>query len=157
MKLTLLAEGLSVGQSMGVIVVSRALIALSSTAIAWCGLKWHIGFTVQNRFTWGLRGSYIPLLQRILLNFIWTAVQCWNGGRLIAVCISAIWPSFANIKNTLPSTMPTTTSEFVGFIVFWTLSLPFLFIRPEKFKLPFVVISIYCGIGMMAMSRFYCS
>jgi purine-cytosine permease-like protein len=61
---------------MGVIIISRALIALFSTIIAWCGLQWHIGFTIQNRYTWGLRGSYIPLLQRILLNFIWTAVQC---------------------------------------------------------------------------------
>lgn len=47
--------------------------------------------------------------------------------------------------------MPTTTYQFVGFIIFWTLSLPFLFIRPEKFKLPFQVISIYCGVGMMCM------
>jgi len=70
------AVGLSVGQSMAVIVISRALIALFSTLVAWCGLKWHIGFTIQNRYTWGMRGSYIPLLQRILLNFIWTAVQC---------------------------------------------------------------------------------
>lgn len=70
------AVGLSVGQSMGVIIISRALIALFSTIIAWCGLQWHIGFTIQNRYTWGMRGSYVPLLQRILLNFIWTAVQC---------------------------------------------------------------------------------
>jgi len=61
---------------MAVIVVARALIAFFSTLVAWCGLKWHIGFTIQNRYTWGMRGSYIPLLQRILLNFIWCAVQC---------------------------------------------------------------------------------
>jgi NCS1 family nucleobase:cation symporter-1 len=48
----------------------------------------------------------------------------------------------------------TTTYQFVGFIVFWTVSLPFLFIRPEKFKLPFQVVSIYCGVGMMCMSEF---
>jgi NCS1 family nucleobase:cation symporter-1 len=59
---------------MAVIVIARGLIALFSTLVAWCGLRWHIGFTIQNRFTWGMRGSYIPLLQRILLNFIWTAV-----------------------------------------------------------------------------------
>ncbi|TIA75011.1 NCS1 nucleoside transporter family protein-like protein [Aureobasidium pullulans] len=112
---------------------------------------WHIGFTVQNRYTWGLRGSYIPLLQRILLNFIWCAIQCWNGGRLIAVCITAIWPSFAKMHNTLPSSMPTTTYQFVGFVLFWVLSVPFLFVRPEKFRLPFLITSIYCGLGMLSM------
>lgn len=68
--------GLSVPQAMLIIVVSQILIALFSTVIAWVGLKWHIGFTVQNRYSWGMRGSFIPLLQRILLNFIWNAVQC---------------------------------------------------------------------------------
>lgn len=143
--------GLSVSQSMLVIVVGRVLISMISTLIAWCGLQWHIGFTIQNRFSWGMRGSYIPLLQRIMLNFIWNAVQCWNGGRLTAVCITAIWPSFAKIHNFLPSSMPTTAYQFVGFIIFWTLSTPFLLLRPERFKLPFQIVSIYCGVGMVCM------
>ncbi|KAI1082723.1 NCS1 nucleoside transporter family protein-like protein [Whalleya microplaca] len=146
-----LTQGLSVGQSMLIIVIGRALIVAFSTLIAWCGIKWHIGFTVQNRFTWGMRGSYIPLLQRILLNFIWNAVQCWNGGRLVAVCLTAIWPSFAKMRNFLPESLPTTGDEFVGFIVFWVLSTPLLCIPPEKFKIPFLVTSIYCGLAMLSM------
>lgn len=39
----------------------------------------------------------------------------------------------------------------VGFIIFWVISVPFLFIRPEHFKRPFQVISIYCGLGMICM------
>lgn len=148
---TYLTLGLSVGQSMLVIVMGRLLITLFSTLIAWCGLRWHIGFTVQNRYTWGMRGSYIPLLQRILLNFIWCAVQCWNAGRLAGVAITAIWPSFNNMKNTFPANFPTTTSEFTGFVVFWFVSLPFLWIRPENFKIPFLATSLWCGIGMICM------
>lgn len=148
---TYLTLGLSVGQAMLVIVVGRLLITIFSTLIAWCGLRWHIGFTVQNRYTWGLRGSYIPLLQRILLNFIWCAVQCWNAGRMTGVMLTAIWPSFATMPNTFGPSMPTTTSQFVGFVVFWFLSLPFLWIRPEKFKLPFLITSVYCGVGMLCM------
>jgi NCS1 family nucleobase:cation symporter-1 len=81
---TFLTQGLSVGQAMAIIVISRFLVSFFSCVIAWCGLTWHIGFTVQNRFTWGLRGAYIPLIQRSLLNFVWSAVQSWNGGKLIA-------------------------------------------------------------------------
>lgn len=73
---TFLTQGLSVGQAMAIIVISRLIVSFFACVIGWCGLKWHIGFTVQNRFTWGLRGSYIPLLQRCLLNFIWNALQC---------------------------------------------------------------------------------
>lgn len=150
---TFLTEGLSVRQAMMVIVLGRLLISLFSLLVAWCGLQWHIGFTIQSRFSWGLRGSYIPLLQRVLLNFIWTAVQCWNGGRLVAVCLTALWPSFATMHNFLPASMQTTTTayQFVGFILFWVLSTPFLMIPPEKFKLPFQVVTIYCGVGMLCM------
>jgi NCS1 family nucleobase:cation symporter-1 len=49
---------------MVVIVVGRVLIVLFSTLIAWCGIRWHIGYTIQNRYSWGILGSYIPLLQR---------------------------------------------------------------------------------------------
>ncbi|EUC48695.1 hypothetical protein COCMIDRAFT_33771 [Bipolaris oryzae ATCC 44560] len=147
---TFLAMGLSVPQSMLIIVVSRILIAGFSTLIAWAGLKWHIGFTVQNRYSWGLRGSFIPLLQRIMLNFIWNAVQCWNGGRLVAVCLTAIWPSYARMRNTFSPNFPTTTEQFVGFVVFWFLSTPFLWLRPEKFKIPFLVVCTWCSVGMLA-------
>ncbi|KAI7782198.1 Allantoin permease [Diaporthe eres] len=150
---TFLTQGLSVSQSMAIIIIGRLLISLFSTLIAWCGLTWHIGFTIQNRFSWGLRASYIPLLQRILLNFLWNAIQCWNGGRLAAVCLTAIWPSFAEMPEFLPAGMAAVTTgyEFVGFVVFWVVSTPFLFIRPEKFKWPFRVTSVYCGIGMLCM------
>ncbi|KAF2187673.1 hypothetical protein K469DRAFT_737833 [Zopfia rhizophila CBS 207.26] len=143
-------QGLSVPQSMMVIVIGWVLITMFATLIAWAGLKWHIGFTVQNRYSWGMRASYIPLLQRIMLNFIWNAVQCWNGGRMVSVCITAIWPSFARVPNTLSSNTPTTTYQMVGFIVFWTLSTPFLWLRPEKFIVPFRVVSIYCGTAMLS-------
>ncbi|KAH8591453.1 uracil permease [Bisporella sp. PMI_857] len=148
---TFLTQGLSVGQAMAIIILARAIITLFACFVAWCGVRWHIGFTIQNRFTWGMRGSFIPLLQRILLNFIWNAVQTWNGGKLATVCITAIWPSFAKIPNTLSPSLPTTTYEMIGFIVFWVISVPFLFIRPEHFKRPFQFISIYCGVGMISM------
>ncbi|KAH9873714.1 hypothetical protein IAQ61_004340 [Plenodomus lingam] len=147
---TFLTMGLSVPQSMLIIVVSRVLIALFSTLVAAVGLKWHIGYTVQNRYSWGMRGSFIPLAQRIMLNFIWNAVQCWNGGRLIAVCLTAIWPSYARMKNTFGPDMPTTTDQFLGFVIFWIISTPFLWLRPERFKIPFLILVIWCGTGMLA-------
>ncbi|KAH8881480.1 uracil permease [Thozetella sp. PMI_491] len=148
---TFLTQGLSVGQSMLIIVIGRFLIMLFATLIAWCGIRWHIGFTIQNRFSWGMRGSYIPLLQRVMLNFIWAAVNCWNGGRLAAVCITAIWPSFTTMNNFLPESMPTTGYQFVGFIIFWTLSTPFLFIKPENFIHPFLMTSICTALSMLCI------
>ncbi|KAF7557751.1 hypothetical protein G7Z17_g363 [Cylindrodendrum hubeiense] len=55
------------------------------------------------------------------------------------------------MNNFLPASMPATGNEFVGFIVFWVISLPFLTIPPEKFKFPFLMVAIYCGLGMLCM------
>lgn len=55
------------------------------------------------------------------------------------------------MKNTLPSSMPTNTHEMVGFTIFWLVSVPFLFIRPERFKKPFFISSVGCGIAMLSM------
>jgi nucleobase:cation symporter-1, NCS1 family len=60
----LIASQLSVSQSMVAIVVSRFIMYFWATLVAWAGLKFHIGYTVQNRYSWGMRASYIPLLQR---------------------------------------------------------------------------------------------
>lgn len=68
-----------------------------------------------------------------------------------SVCLTAIWPSFAKIPNTLSETTPTTTYELLGFTVFWFVSIPFLFIRPERFKKPFFVSSVACGAAMVAL------
>jgi hypothetical protein len=51
--------------------------------------------------------------------------------------------------------MYTTTSEFVGFIVFWVLTLPLLWIPPEKFRRPFQFISIYTGIALLSICEWY--
>ena len=51
--------------------------------------------------------------------------------------------------------MHTTTSEFVGFTVFWILTLPLLWIPPEKFRRPFQFISIYTGVALLSVSECY--
>lgn len=38
-----------------------------------------------------------------------------------------------------------------GFVVFWVISFPFLFVRPERFKKPFFFSSLGCGLAMLSM------
>jgi NCS1 family nucleobase:cation symporter-1 len=54
------------------------------------------------------------------------------------------------MPNTFNANFPATTDQFVGFVIFWFLSTPFLWLRPEKFKIPFLVVCIWCGVGMLA-------
>lgn len=46
----LLSLGLTVGETMGIIVISRVFMAFLALGNGWIGGEWHIGFTVAQRF-----------------------------------------------------------------------------------------------------------
>ncbi len=82
----------------------------------------------------GYWGSVFVVLNRILLSIIWFGVQSWQGGQMAYVCIRAIWPSIDNIPNTIPASTGMTLPVFVGFIVFYVIQLPFLFLSPKNVR-----------------------
>ena len=75
----LLGLGLSVWEAMIVTIIAKCLICLVAIFNGWWGGLWHVGFSVGNRAVWGLRGSYVALLQRIMLCIVWYGVQAWIG------------------------------------------------------------------------------
>jgi NCS1 family nucleobase:cation symporter-1 len=68
---SLIALGLSVWEAMIATLIAKILISLVAIFNGWWGGLWHIGFSVGNRAVWGLRGSYVALLQRIMLTLVW--------------------------------------------------------------------------------------
>ncbi|KAE9405891.1 hypothetical protein BT96DRAFT_988134 [Gymnopus androsaceus JB14] len=75
----------------------------------------------------------------------------WYGGQMIKVMIGAIWPSFYNMKNTFGPNAAMETNEFISFIIFWTISLPVLFLRPEHYRIPAIVSSVVVTITAFAI------
>jgi NCS1 family nucleobase:cation symporter-1 len=50
----------------------------------------------------------------------------------MAVLLTAIWPSFANIPNHIPESEGITTAGMCGFVLYFLLQLPFLCIPYTK-------------------------
>ncbi|KAE9405158.1 hypothetical protein BT96DRAFT_1015817 [Gymnopus androsaceus JB14] len=65
--------------------------------------------------------------------------------------IGAIWPSFYNLKNTFGPNAAMETNEFISFIIFWTISLPVLFLRPEHYRIPAIISSVVVTIAAFAI------
>ena len=57
--------------------------------------------------------------------------------------IEAIWPSYANLPNTMPRASGVTTKDFVSFVLFWLLSLPALWAPIHKIRHLFTVKACY--------------
>lgn len=60
------------------------------------------------------------------------SVQTTTGGQCMTVLLTAIWPSFANIPNTIPAAEGITTSGMCGFVLYFLLQIPFLCIPYTK-------------------------
>lgn len=139
---SLLALELNVWESMVVVIIAKVIIFAIALSHGWAGAVWHIGYPVYARFTFGLWGSYLALIQRIVLCIVWYSVQAYTGAQLISIILSTIFSGFNNLHNTLPESLPMTLKQFIGFIIYHVVSIPFLYIPPERLNIPFKVITL---------------
>jgi nucleobase:cation symporter-1, NCS1 family len=128
----LVGVGLSVWQTMIATIIGKIIIAMVAVCNGSIGARWHIGFPVLSRSIWGVYGAYFIIVQRIILSLTWFAVQSWTGGLCVSAVLSSIFSSYQNMENTLPAAANTTTKNLVGWIVYNIITIPMLYIPPEK-------------------------
>ena len=46
---------------MGVVVVGQFIVAGAVILTGLVGAKWHVGFPMWNRMTWGMRAAWFPV------------------------------------------------------------------------------------------------
>lgn len=125
---------------MGVVVGVSLISALIAVIAGWPGSHQHLGFTVLCRASWGMRGGFWPVLNRIMTAIIWLGIQMYWGGQAVKIILGAlIGPKFVHLKNTLPESAEVDTASLIGFFVFIVIFLPTLMVPPEKLQMPFRV------------------
>ncbi|KAL3429859.1 permease for cytosine/purines, uracil, thiamine, allantoin-domain-containing protein [Aspergillus tetrazonus] len=143
---TLLAFGLSPQQAIGVIILGSFLTGLLSVFCGWMGEVHHIGFTVSSRFSWGMRGSYFPVILRSFVGCMWFGMQAFWGGQATRVMIGAIIPGFAHMKNYFSASSRLQTNDFIGLVIWMAGFIPAVLIKPEKLQIPFFsCFVLFCG------------
>jgi nucleobase:cation symporter-1, NCS1 family len=116
------------------------------------GERHHIGFTVASRFTFGMYGSYFPVLLRLFTTIFWDGLQAYYGGQATAVMLGAIFPSLWRMDQKLAGGT-LYTKDLIGMLVFYVLFITIMSIPPEKLQKPFIASSImFVGtlIGLIA-------
>ena len=72
--------------------------------------------------------------------------QAWIGGECVYICLKAIWPSIEErIPNHMAQSTGVTTAQFLGYIIFMVISMPFLYIRPHRIQPLFLPQSSWCS------------
>jgi NCS1 family nucleobase:cation symporter-1 len=153
----LIAVGLSVWQTMIAVIIGKIIIAGVALCNGMVGATWHIGFPVLSRGIWGIWGSYVIILQRIVLSLTWFCVQSWTGGLCVSAVLSSIFPSFQNMHNTLPESANTTTKLLTGWIVYNIITIPMLYIPPEKTRRLLFAMNLISVVTLISMMTYVLS
>lgn len=114
------------------------IVACFIVSVGRIGAVYHMAFPVISRASFGIVGSYWPVLNRAGMACIWYGVQAWLGGECVQLMIRAIWPQAINIPNGMPGS-GTTTFGFMCFFLFSLCSLPFLYFPPHKIRHLFTI------------------
>ncbi|CUM62474.1 uncharacterized protein PRCAT00000024001 [Priceomyces carsonii] len=149
---SLLSNGLSVGETMGIIIIGNVIIATLALLNAAPGGYYHIGYTISQRVVFGIRGSTIGIVIRIILSIVWFGSQAYLGSLCLS-CIFSSWSSnYLNMKNTIPESVNMTTRDLVGFVIFQVISIPLLFLKPEKINKLLMVTCCATFFAMMGIT-----
>ncbi|KAK4501382.1 hypothetical protein PRZ48_007191 [Zasmidium cellare] len=149
---SLLTLGLSVPQAMGTMVGVSLLSALIAVLAGWPGSHQHLGFTVLCRSSWGMRGAFWPVINRIMTAIIWLGIQMYWGGQAVKIILGAvIGPRFVFWRNSLPAGANVDTASLVSFFVFVVVFLPCLLVPPERLQMPFRVTFVMITLTMFGI------
>ena len=90
--------------------------------------------------SFGLWGSYLPIVIRATVGPIWYGIQNYLGSLGVKCMIEAIWPSFASWhKGSVPGTADIDAPSILSFAIFWLILLPLLSISIPSLRWLFLV------------------
>ncbi|ORY20788.1 permease for cytosine/purines, uracil, thiamine, allantoin-domain-containing protein [Naematelia encephala] len=124
--------GLTWWESLLAILVGNFLVGLVITSNGFIGATVHVPFAVSSRSVFGYWGSKFVIFSRMVIACFWLSINSWSGGVFVGLMIQAIWPQYANLKNSVPASVGATSQDFLSFFLFWLMQIPFILIHPSK-------------------------
>lgn len=147
-----IALGGTVRDAMLVVVFANCLSAVVIVLNGRAASRYHVGYPVLSRVTFGVYGAYFVVVLRALLGIIWGGVQLYFEGQFISICLRCIFSGWENVPNKIPADQYITTQGMVAFFLAFLCTLPFMFIHTTKIRHLFTVKSAVlplAGLGIV--------
>lgn len=128
------ALGLSMWESLGCSTGGQVLIAIVIVFNGRAGAKYHIGFPILNRASFGIYGAMWITFNRAAMAIVWNGVNAVQGGQCVYVMLHAMTPQVANIKNFMGEGSALDSGGMIGFALFWIATCCFLIIPIPKMR-----------------------
>ncbi|KAH8821463.1 permease for cytosine/purines, uracil, thiamine, allantoin-domain-containing protein [Xylogone sp. PMI_703] len=128
------ALGLSMWESIACNFGGQCLIAIVIVLNGRAGAKYHIGYPILNRASFGVFGAWWPTFNRAVMAIVWNGVNAVQGGQCVYAMLHALTPRITHIKNVMGSGSALDSGGMIGFVVFWILTCFFLVIPIPKMR-----------------------
>lgn len=146
-----LSLGLNIKQAIGALVISNMLIVVFTIANSNPGIKYHVGYTLNQRMIFGIYGSNLGIIIRVGLAIVQYASGAWLGGLYTNMIFSAFSKNYYYMKNTFPESVPMTRRDCIGFLCFQLIQMPFAWLKPRLVNIPSMVGCCMSGLAMIGM------
>ncbi|KAJ3570479.1 hypothetical protein NPX13_g5718 [Xylaria arbuscula] len=152
---SLIAVGLEPLSAWLAIASSHILITFLIVLNGRASSRYHIGFPVLARSSFGMWGSYMAIAMRAIVCIIWNGTNSYYGGKCVTVAITAIWPQFGRLPNTLPASAGITTKDFTSFWIFMAVFIAISFVHSRDLRWFYVGKSIFVFVAMHSILIWY--
>ncbi|CAI4784612.1 AQG_2a_G0051420.mRNA.1.CDS.1 [Saccharomyces cerevisiae] len=125
-----LTVGLSYSETIGAFIIADLLTILFALANSCPGYDWKVGFTLAQRFVFGIYGSALGIIIRILMSIVYYGSNAWLGGLCVNMILDSWSHHYLHLPNTLSSKVAMTIKELIGFIIFHILTAFCYFMKP---------------------------
>ncbi|CAI6101100.1 unnamed protein product, partial [Clonostachys chloroleuca] len=149
---SLITVGASVRDALLVVFFANLLSAAVMVLNGYASSRYHIGYPVLSRSSFGIYGHYFVVVLRSILGIIWGGVQLYFEGQFISICLRCIFPSWEKTPNGIPADQFITTQTMVGFFLAFLWTIPFLLIHTSRIQHLFTVKSVVlplAGLGIV--------
>lgn len=122
--------GLSYPALIGTFIIGDVLTIFFTLANSYPGLDWKVGYTLSQRFTFGIYGSAVGVVIRILMSIVNYGSNAWLGGLCVNMILNSWSHHYLHLPNTLSPHVAMTTKEVIGFILFHVITCFFYLMKP---------------------------
>ncbi|KAI1381416.1 uracil permease [Hypoxylon crocopeplum] len=147
----IMTTGLTATDAVLIVLVAAICNAIPTVLNGAIGADLHIPFPIACRASYGYWFSYFCVVTRGVLALFWFGVQSANGGTCVTAILTAIWPSYAHLPNTLPKSAGTTSQGLLSYFIYWCIQFPLLMIPSHRLQYLFWVKTILVTPMALAM------
>lgn len=144
--------GLNPGLCVVACLVGNMIVAVPCAASGYLGSHLGTNFPGTVRASFGIWGAKWAMIVRGVPCIIYYGIQVSLASQAVEACTSAIWPSFSHWKvNAIPASANITAQQILCFVIFWLISLPFLWLPIKALRFLFVMKSVLVPLFWTAM------